>query len=80
MIAAGAIQKTREGCGCFWGLFGGSRGTIRESPGKTAGNVFQNRKMLQILGFGHRERHVGSILPGPFFEIESSSLLEFFWI
>ena len=44
-------QKTREGCGCFRGLFGGSLGKLRESPGKIAGKFFPNRKMLQILRF-----------------------------
>ena len=44
-------QKTREGCGCFRGLFGGSRGKLRESPGKLAGKIFPKRQMLQILGF-----------------------------
>ena len=44
-------QKTREGCGCFRGLFGGSPGKLRESPGKIAGKIFPNREMLQILGF-----------------------------
>ena len=44
-------QKTREGCGCFRGLFGGSPGKLRESPGKIAGKFFPDREMLQILGF-----------------------------
>ena len=39
-------QKTREGCGCFWGLCGSSGGKLRESPGKNCWN-----QMLQILGF-----------------------------
>ena len=30
-------QKPREGCGCFRGLFGRSRGKLWESPGKIAG-------------------------------------------
>ena len=47
----GFTQKTREGCGCFWDLLGGSRGKFRESPGKIAGKIFPNREMLQILGF-----------------------------
>ena len=39
-------------CGCFRGLLGGSRGKLRESPGKIAGKkIFPNREMLQILGF-----------------------------
>ena len=42
----GTYQKTREGCGCFWGLFGSSRGKLRESPGKIAGKKFPNREML----------------------------------
>ena len=45
-------QKTREGCGCFRGLFGGSQGKLRESTKKIAGNFFPNHEMLQILGFG----------------------------
>ena len=44
-------QKTREGCGCFWGLFGSSGGKLRESSGKFAGKFFPDREMLQILGF-----------------------------
>ena len=35
----------------MWDAFGGSRGKLRESRGKIAGNVFPNREMLQILGF-----------------------------
>ena len=45
------IQKTREGCGCFWGLCGSSGGEFREDSGKIAGKFFPNRQMLQILGF-----------------------------
>ena len=45
-------QKTREGCGCFRGLFGGSRGKLQENPGKIAGKIFLKHEMLQILGFG----------------------------
>ena len=33
------------------GSFGGSRGKLRESPGKIAGKFFPNREMLQVLGF-----------------------------
>ena len=44
-------QKTREGCGCFWGLRGSSGGTFQENSGKIAGKFFPNRDMLQILGF-----------------------------
>ena len=40
-----------DGCGCFRGLFGGSRGKLRGNPGKVAGKFFPNREMLQILGF-----------------------------
>ena len=76
-------QKTREGCGCFRGLFGGSRGKVRENPGKIAGKMFPKHKMLQILGFQAPGK---ANLPGTlgehcrevFFEIDSSSLLEFF--
>ena len=79
-------QKTREGCGCFRGLFGGSRGELRESPGKIAGKFFPKRQMLQILGLrapgkanlpGTLGRHCLDLVPtsraGFFFEIDSSS-------
>ena len=36
-------QKTREGCGCFRGLFGGSPGKLRESPGKLLENFSESR-------------------------------------
>ena len=42
----GFSQKTREGCGCFRGLFGGAPGKLQESPGKIAGKIFPNREML----------------------------------
>ena len=84
-------QKTREGCGCFRGLFGGSRGKLRESGGKIAGKIFPDREMLRILGFrapgkANLSQTMGPHCPGPcadlpcgvFFEIDSSSLLEFF--
>ena len=63
------FQKTREGCGCFWGLFGGSRGKLRESRGKIAGRIFPNREMQQILGFwapdlpGTLCRHCQDLVP-----------------
>ena len=41
-------QKTREGCGCLWDAFGGSRGKLREGPGKIVENIFPNREMLYI--------------------------------
>ena len=50
------FQKTREGCGCFRGLSGGSRGKLLESPGKIAGKIFPKREMPQIPGFQARER------------------------
>ena len=68
----GVCQKTREGCGCFRGLFGGSRGKLRESPRKIAGKNFPSREMLQILGFhapgkanlpGTLGRHCLNLLP-----------------
>ena len=43
-------QKAREGCGCLWDAFGGSRGKLRESDRKIAGKIFPDRAMLQILG------------------------------
>ena len=64
---------------------------VRESPGKIAGNIFPNREMLQILGFvapgkanlprtlgAHRAEPCPDLPRGEFFEIDSSSLLEFF--
>ena len=44
-------QKTRDGCGCFWCLFRGSRGKLRESFRKSLDIFSPNREMLQILGF-----------------------------
>ena len=68
-LLASAIQKTREGCGWFLGLLRGSRGKLRESPGKIAGNIFPNRQMLQILKSRARKGklagNLGSTLPGP---------------
>ena len=84
-------QKTREGCGCFRGLFGGSRGKLRETLGKIAGKNFpesRNASNSRILGTG-KGKPVGNLrstLPRPcphlpcvvVFEIDSSGLLEFF--
>ena len=39
-------QKTREGCGCFWDLFGGSLGKLQENSGKNAVNFSLKREML----------------------------------
>ena len=85
------IQKTREGCGCFWGLCGSSGGKFQENSGKTAGTFFPNPEMLRILGFQapgkanlpetlgpHWPRPCANLPCGMFFEIDSSSLLEFF--
>ena len=60
-------------------------------PGKLLEKIFPNREMLQILGFRAPEKAnlpgtLGRHCPGPcphlpggeFFEIDSSSLLEFF--
>ena len=44
--SAAVIQKTREGCGCFWGLCGSSGGKFWENSGKIAGKCFLNREML----------------------------------
>ena len=84
-------QKTREGCGCFWGLCGSSGGKFRENSGKIAGKIFPNCQMLQILGFRapgtenlpetlgpHWTRPCADLPCGMFFEIDSSSLLELF--
>ena len=57
------VQKTWEGCGCFWDLLGRSRGKFRENRGKIAGTIFPHRRTLQILGF----RALGKAnLPGTF--------------
>ena len=63
-------QKTREGCGCFRGLFGGSQGKLRESPGKLAEKKnpeAPNATNSGILGTGKRKPagNLGSTLPGP---------------
>ena len=86
-------QKTREGCGCFWGPCGSSGGKSRENSGKIAGKIFPespNATNSRILGTGKGKPagNLGSTLPGPcphlpcgvFFEIDSSTLLEFFWL
>ena len=44
-------QKTREGCGCFRGLFGRSRGKLRESPGKLLDKFSRIGKCYKFLGF-----------------------------
>ena len=82
--ASVTYQKTREGCGCFWG---------RKVPGKfgkTAGKNFPEspnatNSRISGTGKGKPAGNLGSTLPGPFphllcrvfFEIDSSSLLEF---
>ena len=73
------------------GLCGSSRGKFRENSGKIAGKFFPNREMLQTLGFRAPGKanlprtwgpHCRDLVPtfraGCFFEIDSSSLLEFF--
>ena len=50
-VCLSVFQKTRGGCGCFWGLCGSSGGKSRENSGKIAGKFFLNRQMLQILRF-----------------------------
>ena len=79
------FQKTREGCGCFWGLYGSSAGKFREN----CWIIFpESRNALNCrisgTGKGKPAENLGSTLPGPcphlpcgvFFEIDSSSLLE----
>ena len=46
-------QKTREGCGCFRGPFGGSRGNFREIPGNKFSRV---ATCVKFWDFGHRKR------------------------
>ena len=85
------IQKTREGCGCLWDVFGGSRG---KTPGKNRETCWKNvpesrhATNSSILGTGKGKPagNLGSTLPGPcphlpcgvFFEIDKSSLLAVF--
>ena len=64
---------TREGCGCFRGLFGGSLGKLRESPGKIALEKFSRTfaKCYKFSDFGHTgkgSKPAGNLvltLPGP---------------
>ena len=81
------IQKTQEGCGCFWGLCGSSGGKFRENCWKNlpeSPNATNSR--ISGTGKGKPAGNLGPTLPGPcphlpcgvFFEIDSSSLLEFF--
>ena len=81
-------QKTREGCGCFRGLFRGSRGKLQENRWKIfpeSRNATNTR--ASGTGKGKPAGNLGPTLPGPcphlpcgvFFEIGSSSLLEFFF-
>ena len=82
------FQKTP--CGCSWSLFGGSQGKLRESPRKIVGYIYPNREMLQILELRapgkanlpetlgqHSLELVPTFRAVCFFEIDSSSLLEF---
>ena len=58
-------QKTREGCGCFRGLFGGSRGKLPGSPRKIAGKFFPNSRNAtnsRISGTG-KGKHAGNLCP-----------------
>ena len=84
-------QKTREGCGCFRGP---CRSFWRKVPGKVRENCWKiflespnaTNSRISGTGKGKPARNLGSTLPGPcphlpcgvFFEIDSSSLLEFF--
>ena len=46
-ITKALLPPSREGCGCFRDLFGGSQEKSRENCWK----IFPNREMQQILGF-----------------------------
>ena len=84
------MQKTREGCGCFWDLLGVPEENSGKVPGKLLGKCSesQNATNSRISGNGKGKPvgNLGSSLPGPcphlpcgvFLEIDSSSLLEFF--
>ena len=51
------IQKTREGSGCFWDLFGGSQGKFWGNPGGICGKTFpESRSALNSGIWGHWER------------------------
>ena len=78
-------ENSRRLCGRLWDAFGGSRGKLRESLGKIAGNFFQqsrNARKSRISGTGKGKpaASLGSTLPRPcpnlpcgvFFEIDSS--------
>ena len=79
-----SCQKTREGCGCFQGLFGVF---ARKTPGKSRENCSRIAKCYKFEDFADRERQtcreLASTPLGPcphlpcgvFFEIDSSSLL-----
>ena len=61
-------QKTREGCGCFWGLCGSAGGKFRENSGKITGKIYpESRNALnsRILGTGKGKPagNIGSTLP-----------------
>ena len=63
-------QKTREGCGCFWDLLGGSRGKFREKSRENCWkNVPESRNALNSrisgTGKGKPAGNIGSTLPGP---------------
>ena len=49
-------QKTREGCGCFRDLFGGSRGKLREIPGKMLEKISRIAKCFKFQNLGTQER------------------------
>ena len=82
------LEKAVAVSGVFAGVLEESSGKI---PGKNAGKFFPTRQMLQILGFRAPGKanlpatlgpHCRDLVPtfprGVFFEIDSSSLLEFF--
>ena len=50
------MQKTREGCGCFRDLLGGSQRKFQEDHGKIAGNFPRITTCFKFQDFEHRER------------------------
>ena len=55
-LGSSQTQKTREGCGCFWGLCGSSGGKFRENSGKLLEKFSRIAKCYEFQDFGHRER------------------------
>ena len=87
------ITKSREGCGCFWAIFGGCRGKFQEISGNIQEELSRITKRSEFQVFQHQERQTytepRSTLPWalPLIFCEGliitqryrHNLLEFFW-